>query len=68
MREDSRFDMLRFYERIAVSRSTVCLEQCLAECGKDCPIGVERVYIGVGDTAVEMCAEVVQVFGLLVSI
>ena len=63
MREDRRFYVLGLYERIAVTGSTVGFKQGVTECGKNRPIGVECVDVGVGDTAVEVCAEVVEVFG-----
>ena len=62
MREDSCFYVLCFYEWIAVTESTVGPEQSVTECWKDPPIVVECVDVGVRDAAVEVCAEVVQVF------
>ena len=63
MGEDGRFYLLGLHERIAVTGSTVAFKQGVAECGKDRPIGVECVDIGVGDAAVEVCVKVVEVFG-----
>ena len=53
------FYLLGLHERIAVIGSTVGFKQGIAECGKNRPIGVECVDVGVGDAAVEVCAEVV---------
>ena len=61
--EDGSLYLLGFHEWIAVSGSTVGFKQGVAEYGKDRPIVVECVDIGVRDAAVEVCAKVMQVFG-----
>ena len=59
MGEDGSLYLLGFHEWIAVSGSTVAFKQNISECGKDHPIVVEYVDVGVGDTAVEVCVQVV---------
>ena len=60
--EDSGSDVLRLYAGVAIAGSAVFCEEVAAEIREDLPVVREGIDICVGDAAVEVCVEVVEVF------